>query len=173
MISNHLSLIDVLRPKSNELADQVEQWVLMGGKIEVPESVPLKHKTLSERRQPPNFQSPMAKSDTEVQVCRIRDLAKTLSRRQICMREGITLGVLKGIASRYGIKFPVKAKMPSPPNKADAGREALLLIRVKECIALGVSRQQCCITLKISSTLLYRLIKDYAIEYPKMKPAFR
>lgn len=108
-----------------------------------------------------------------MQVARIREMAPTTSRRDICDKEGITLGVLKGIAGRYGITFPIRPKQPSPPNKVDSIRDAFMVIRIGECIAAGVSRQQCCINLKISSTLLYRLIKDYEIDYPKLKPAFR
>lgn len=96
-----------------------------------------------------------------------------MSRRDICAKEGITLGVLKGIAGRYGIKFPIRRKQPSPPNRIDSIRDAFLVVRIKECIAEGISRQQCCNTLKISYNLLYRLIEDYGIDYPKLNPAFR
>ena len=44
MISNHLSMVEQLRPKSNELAAQVEQYLAAGGKIEEAESCNYKPK---------------------------------------------------------------------------------------------------------------------------------
>lgn len=173
MISNHLSLIEELRPASNELAAAVEQFLAAGGKIDTSGQSKPRPEILAGLKQPPTFHRPAVKTETELQVVRIREMAPTMSRRDICEKEGITLGVLKGIASRYGITFPIRPQMPSPPNKVDSIRDAFLVVRIKECIESGVSRQQCCIKLKISSTLLYRLIKDYSIDYPKLAPAFR
>ena len=173
MISNHLSMIDQLRPASNELSAQIAQYLAMGGEIHTPTSRPLPQKPTEERRQPPNFQRPAVKSETEHQVSRIRELAQTLCRGEICKQEGISLGVLKGLAKRYNIEFQVRAKITGAPNKATHELEALLVIQVKECIAKGINRQQCCLSVGISSSLLYRLIDDYSIDYPKMKPAFR
>ena len=173
MISNHLSLIEELRPASNELTAQIEQYLAAGGKIDRSGQSTPRPESIASLKQPPTFHRPAVKTETELQIARIRQMAPTMSRRDICDKEGITLGVLKGIASRYGITFPIRPKQPSPPNKVDAIRDAFLVIRINESIAAGVSRQQCCINLKISSTLLYRLIKDYSIDYPKLAPAFR
>lgn len=173
MISNHLSLIEELRPASNELTAQIEQYLAAGGKIDKSGQSKPRPEVLASLKQPPTFHRPAVKTEIELQVARIRVMAPTMSRRDICDREGITLGVLKGIASRYGITFPIRPKLPSPPNKADSIRDAFLVVRINECISAGVSRQQCCIQLKISSTLPYRLIKDYEIDYPKLAPAFR
>lgn len=173
MISNHLSLIEELRPASNELAAAVEQFLAAGGKIDTSGQSKPKPEVLASLKQPPTFHRPAVKTETELQVMRIREMAPTMSRRDICEKEGITLGVLKGIAGRYGITFPIRPKQPSPPNKVDAIRDAFLVVRINECIAAGVSQNQCSINLKISSTLLRRLIKEYEIDYPKLKPAFR
>ena len=173
MISNHLSLIEELRPASNELTAQIEQYLAAGGKIDTSGRSKPRPEVLASLKQPPTFHRPSVKSDIELQVARIREMAPTMSRRNICEKEGITLGVLKGIAGRYGITFPIRPQQPSPPNKVDSIRDAFLVVRIGECISAGVSRQQCCINLKISSTLLYRLIKEYEIDYPKLKPAFR
>ncbi|WP_426108532.1 hypothetical protein [Pseudomonas sp. TWR1-1-4] len=170
MISNHLSLVEALRPASDELAAQVDQYLAAGGKIDT--QCQLAPRTPGPK-QPPTFHRPAVKTETELQVSRIKEMAATMSRRDICAKEGITLGVLKGIAGRYGIKFPIRPMQPSPPNRIDSIRDAFLVVRIKECIAEGISRQQCCNTLKISYNLLYRLIEDYGIDYPKLKPAFR
>lgn len=173
MISILQNEVERLRPASNELAAQVEQFLAAGGKIDTSGQSKPKPEVLAGLKQPPTFHRPSVKTETELQVARIREIAPTMSRRDICEKEGITLGVLKGIAGRYGITFPIRPQMPSPPNKVDSIRDAFLVVRIKECIDSGISRQQCCVTLKISSTLLYRLIKDYGIDYPKLKPAFR
>lgn len=173
MISNHLSMVEQLRPKSNEIAAQTALYLAAGGKIHAPEPAPAVQKTPEERRQPPSFHRPAVKAETEQQVSRIRELAKTLCRTEICQQEGITLGVLKGLARRYGIQFLVRGKSTTPPNKATPEIEALLVIQIKECIAKGINRQQCSLSVGISSSLLYRLIDAYDINYPKLSPAFR
>ncbi|MCF5656982.1 hypothetical protein [Pseudomonas poae] len=172
-VSNNLSLIEELRTASNALAAQVAQFLAAGGKIDTSGRPKPQPEVLASLKQPPTFHSPAVKTGVELQVARIREMAATMSRRDICEKEGITLGVLKGIAGRYGIKFPIRPKQPSPPNRVDSIRDAFLVVRVKDCIAAGISRQQCCNTLKISYNLLNRLIEDYGIDYPKLKPAFR
>ncbi|SUD43761.1 Uncharacterised protein [Pseudomonas fluorescens] len=173
MISILHNEVERLRPAHDELAAQMAEYVARGGKIDTSGRSKPRPEVLASLKQPPTFHRPSVKSYIELQVARIRNMAPTMSRRDICEKEGITLGVLKGIAGRYGITFPIRPQQPSPPNKVDSIRDAFLVVRIGECIAAGVSRQQCCINLKISSTLLYRLIKDYEIEYPKLKPAFR
>ena len=81
--------------------------------------------------------------------------------------------MLRGIGRRYNIEFKVGPKKAFAPNKAKPESEALLVIRVKDCMAKGINRSQCAKALSISTTLLLRLINDYSIDYPKMKPAFR
>ena len=173
MISILQNEVERLRPASEDIAAKTAPFLAAGGKIDDSGMSKPRPELLSSLKQPPTFCRPAVKTETELQVARIREMAPTMSRRDICEKEGITLGVLKGIASRYGITFPIRPKQPSPPNKVDSIRDAFLVVRIGECIAAGVSRQQCCIKLKISSTLLYRLIKEYEIDYPKLKPAFR
>lgn len=173
MISILQNEVERLRPASEDIAARTAVFLAAGGKIDESGTSKPRPEIISSLKQPPTFYRPAVWSEVELQVARIREMAPTTSRRDICDKEGITLGVLKGIAGRYGITFPIRPKQPSPPNKVDSIRDAFLVIRIGECIAAGVSRQQCCINLKISSTLLYRLIKDYEIDYPKLKPAFR
>ncbi len=173
MISILQNEVERLRPASDELAAQVAQFLAAGGKIDSSGQSKPRPEVLASLKQPPFFQRQPVKTETDLQVARIREMAPTMSRRDICEKEGITLGVLKGIAGRYGITFPIRPKLPSPPNKVDSIRDAFLVVRIGECIAAGVSQNQCSIKLRISSTLLYRLIKQYEIDYPKLKPAFR
>lgn len=82
-------------------------------------------------------------------------------------------GVLRGIAARYAIEFTAGPKKAFAPNKTALESDSLLVTQVKDCIAKCINRTRCCAALGISSTLLYRLIKDYDIDYPKLEPAFR
>lgn len=173
MISILRNEVERLRPAHDELAAQMAEYVARGGKIDTSGRSKPRPEVLASLKQPPTFHRPAVKTETELQVARIREMAPTMTRRDICEKEGITLGVLKGIAGRYGITFPIRPKQPSPPNKVDSIRDAFLVVRIGECIAAGVSQNQCSIKLKISSTLLRRLIKEYEIDYPKLKPAFR
>ncbi|WP_139273388.1 helix-turn-helix domain-containing protein [Pseudomonas frederiksbergensis] len=100
-------------------------------------------------------------------------MAKKLTRSEICEQESITMGVLRGIAARYAIEFTAGPKKAFAPNKTALESDALLVTQVKDCIAKGMNRTRCCAALGISSTLLYRLIKDYDIDYPKLEPTFR
>ena len=173
MISTELSMIEMLNPLRHELAMLQDAFILKGGTIQELPSCGIEHRPPNyNRSMTPNVQGAPAKVATDEQVMRIRKLAKTMSQREICEAEGILRGVLRGIAKRFNIEFPVGAKI-TPPNKATPESEALLVIRVKDCMAKGINRSQCARALSISTTLLGRLIKDYEIDYPKMKPAFR
>jgi hypothetical protein len=172
MISNHLSVISERQPIANELSAQIAQFLAMGGKISEPEAN-APHKSISEGRRAPNFQGAAAKAEKAQQVTRIRELAKSLNRAEICKKEGISMGVLRGIASRYAIEFTAGPKKAFAPNKTAPESDAMLVAQVKDCIAKGINRTRCCEDLGISSTLLYRLINDYDIDYPKLEPAFR
>lgn len=172
-ISNDLNMVKELEPARHELALQVEEYLSRKGTIEVlpfwvSPGEPKKSNTMT-----PNFQSSAVKDATYQQAARIRQMAKTMNRSEICEKEGITLGVLKGIGKRYGIEFTAGPKNAYAPNKPTPEIEAVLVLRVKDCIAKGINRAQCCKLLTISTTLLSRLIKDYELDYPKAKPAFR
>jgi hypothetical protein len=173
MISILQNEVERLRPASEDIAAMTAAFLAAGGKIDESGVSAPRPDVLSSLKQPPTFHRPSVKNETEQQVARIREMAATMCRRDICDKEGITIGVLKGIASRYGITFPIRPKMPKAPNRVDSIRDAFLVVRINECIAAGQSRNQCMVTLKISSTLLYRLIEDYGVDFPKLKPAFR
>lgn len=100
-------------------------------------------------------------------------MAKTLTRMQICEKEGIALATLKAIASRHAIKFEVRQKIAPAPNKAPPDVEAQLVVCIVECKSRGMNRNQCCKALSISYNMLDRIIRDNDIDFPKLKPAFR
>ena len=173
MISNHLNDVVRRRQDANDLSAQIAQYLGAGGKIDVPEPAPIKFTSTSERKHPPSFHRPKVKDETTARVARIREMAKTLTRNEICEREEIALATLKAIASKHAIKFQVRQKTGTAPNKAPPDLEARLVARIKDCIAGGMNRSQCCKALAISYNMLNRIIRDNEIDFPKLKPAFR
>ncbi|MFW9085614.1 hypothetical protein ACOI7N_13770 [Pseudomonas sp. P2758] len=171
MISNHLNDVARRNQDACDLSAQIAQFLAAGGTISGPESAP--PKPYGRDYKGANFQGAAAKLQADQQAARIRELAKTLNAVEICEKEAISRGVLRGIARRYGIEFTVGVKHAFAPNKLTLESEALMVIQIKECMAKGINRSQCAKALGISTTLLGRLLTDYAIDYPKMKPAFR
>ncbi|MCU0070636.1 hypothetical protein N8H71_03490 [Pseudomonas koreensis] len=173
MISNHLNDVEQRRQDASELSEQIAQFLAAGGKIDVPKPAPIKFTSTSDRKHPPTFQRPKVKDETTARVARIREMAKTLTRNEICEREGIALATLKAIASKHAIKFQVRQKIGTVPNKAKPELEARLIVQIKDCIAGGMNRSQCCKALVIRYNMLDRIVRDHKIDYPKLKSAFR
>ena len=173
MISNHLNDVERRRQDANDLSAQIAQYLAAGGKIQEPAPAPIKVTSTSERKHPPSFQRPRVKDETTERVARIRAMAKTLTRNEICDREGIALATLKAIACKHAIKFQVRQKIGTAPNKAPPDVEARLVAQINECIAGGMNRSQCCKALAISYNMLDRITRDNEIDFPKLKPAFR
>lgn len=171
MISNHLNDVARRNQDACDLSAQIAQFLAAGGTISGPASAP--PKPTGRHNKTPNFQGAAAKFEADQQAARIRELAKTLNAVEICEKEGLARGVLRGIARRYGIEFTIGVKHAFAPNKLTLADEALMVVRIKDCMTKGINRAQCAKALSISTTLLSRLIADYAIDYPKMKPAFR
>ncbi|VVM98739.1 hypothetical protein [Pseudomonas fluorescens] len=173
MISNHLNDVEQRRHDANELSEQIARFLAAGGRIDVPKPAPIKFTSTSDRKHPPTFQRPKVRDETTQRVARIREMAKTLTRNEICEREGIALATLKAIASKHAIKFQVRQKIGTAPNKVPPDMEARLVSEINNCIAGGMNRSQCCKALAISYNMLDRIIRDNEIDFPKLKPAFR
>ncbi|KPA95995.1 hypothetical protein [Pseudomonas asplenii] len=166
MISNDLSLIERNEPLRASLASAVEEFLAGGGQIDVRQVTASKGVSVIERIQTPNFQRSAVKVESDLQAARIRELAKTLNRDEICAKEGLALGVLRGIAKRYGIKFIAGPKKAFAPNKETPEREAALVKRINGCLERKLNRNQACKEIGISYSLLRRLVNDHKIDYP-------
>jgi hypothetical protein len=173
MISNHLNDVERRRQDAKDLSAQIAEFLASGGKIDVPKPAPIKFTSTFERKHPPIFQRPSVKDETSARVARIREMAKTLTRNKICEREAIALATLKAIASKHAIKFQVRQKIGTAPNKVPPDLEAQLVGQIRHCIAGGMNRSQCCKALAISYNMLDRIVRDNEIDFPKLKPAFR
>lgn len=166
-ISTDLNMVKALDPDRHALALQMEAFLNKGGTIEVlpfwvSHEEPKKPNTMT-----PNFQSPGVMEETNQQAARIRKMAKTMNGAEICDKEGISRGILRGIGRRYSIEFPVGVKNAIAPNKATPEAELRLIPRIQACIDQGLTRNKCSKELRISSTLLSRLITDHNLNYPK------
>ena len=107
MISNHLSMVEALRPKSNELAAQVDEYLAAGGKIEEAEPIGYKPKPINYstqmppapkpfvRRRPPAPPQTLSPQDIRhrermEQIKKIRDMAPTHTQAEVVETLGIS-----------------------------------------------------------------------------------
>ena len=146
MISNHLSLIEPLRAKSDELAAQVAEFVAAGGKIEEAEAQNYKYKSVSYSNQMPPAPKPfvrrrveaaplpLARSNIRVQerlklVERVRCLAVNHPKIEVAAE----LGIDRRTVSKIGKEFRITFKAPSRggtrnlvPKRVDDAKDARL-----------------------------------------------
>ncbi|AZD07519.1 hypothetical protein C4K26_2116 [Pseudomonas chlororaphis] len=187
MISNHLSLVEALRPASNELAAQVEQYLAAGGKIEEAEPIGYKPKPITYRNQMPPAPKPFVRRRVEPEpkpltpatirhqkrmdlVEKIKGMAPTHTQSEIVEALGIGRRQLYSIAQDYGLAF----KRPVRGGANDAhrteqmkARDAKLAERIKAFKELGITRRQVCGKLGIANKTLERILTEHGIDYPK------
>lgn len=164
MISNHLSIINELRPKSNELAARVSQFLAMGGEIQeakpfgyVPRPITYSTKMPPARQQ--KEMEPVPINEKSALITRIREMAKTMTQAEVTAETGLTRKQLYTISANNGFEFKTALRM-------DEVTEAALVLRIRECMDKCMTRNKARQHLDISFSLLTRLIKDYDIPYP-------
>lgn len=165
MISNHLSMVEALRPACNELSALTAQYLAMGGEIHEgpafgyrPESVSMHY--------PADFQRATVKEESNDLADKVRNLAKTMTIDEVMAETGISRGKLRGIAKRNRIGFKEAVGKSYAPNKVVGEKEAALVKRIHECMELKMTQNKAGKHIGISTTLLKRLIRDYQIPYP-------
>lgn len=165
MISNHLSMVEALRPASNELAAQVQQYLAMGGEIHSgpdfgyrPESVSMHY--------PADFQRATVREESNELADRVRKLAETMTIDEAMAETGMPRGKLRGLGKRYRFNFKRAVGKWSAPNKVQGEKEAALVKQIYECMELQMTQNKAGKHIGISTTLLKRLIRDYKIPYP-------
>ncbi|WLG31919.1 hypothetical protein PSH85_16275 [Pseudomonas simiae] len=186
MISNHLSLVEALRPKSNELADQIAEFVAAGGKIDVVEPPPPPKPVVYVPQEPPAPKPfvrrraepvvPPPPTPLEIQqeqrrkrVDLVMQLAPTHTQSEVIEITGIGRRTLLAMSKEFDFKFKRSAHggHNSPERKkALAERDAVLVERIKAYKELGISRRRVCVKLHITSGTLKRILEKYSIEYP-------
>ncbi|MDY7532373.1 hypothetical protein RGV33_11920 [Pseudomonas sp. Bout1] len=189
MISNHLSMIEELRPASDELAAQVAEFVAAGGEIEVAEPTPPPKPVVYVPQEPPapkpfvrrrveSAPLPMAPLDIRTQkrlklVERIRELAPTHAKVDVAEELGIDRRTVSTIGQEFGITFKAPTRGGArnlAPRRADAASDAKYAERIQAFLELGLTRRQCLGSLAMGSKAFERIIAAHGIDYPKAKP---
>ena len=186
MISNHLSLVEALRPKSNELADQIAEFVAAGGKIDVVEPPPPPKPAVYVPQEPPAPKPfvrrraepvvPPPPTPLEIQqeqrrkrVEWVMELAPDHTQSEVIDITGIGRRTLLSMSKEFDFKFKRCAHggHNSPERKkALAERDAVMVERIKAYKELGISRRRVCVKLHITSGTLKRILEKYSIDYP-------
>ena len=189
MISNHLSLVEQLRPKSNELAAQVEQYLAAGGKIEEAEPYNYKPKPISYSNQMPPAPKPFVRRRVEAPppppaafdarqqarerlVDQVRGLSSTHTQVEVAAAVGISRKAIYNIAKEHDITFqrPTRGGANDALRKEQAdARDAKYAERIRAFMELGISRRQCCGKLAIGNKAFERIIAAHGIDYPKAR----
>ena len=186
MISNHLSMVEALRPASNELAAAVAQYLAAGGKIEVAEPPPPPKpvayvpqeppapKPFVRRRVEPIAPTPPTKLEAQIEarkqrVAQVMELAPTHTQKEVALATGIGRRTLLIMSKEFGFSFKrcTHGGHDSPERmQAVKAHELILVERIKAYKELGISRRQACEKLHITNTTLKRLIEEHSIDYP-------
>ena len=187
MISNHLSLVEQLRPKSNELAAQVAQFLASGGQIKVAEPIGYKPKPISYSNQMPPAPKPFVRRRVEAPpppptafdarqqareklLDQVRGLSTTHTQVEVAAAVGISRKAIYNIAKEHDITFqrPTRGGAnDSARLEQVAARDARLVERIRAFLELGITRRQCCGRLAIGNKAFERIIKAHGIDYPK------
>ncbi|PIB57213.1 hypothetical protein [Pseudomonas sp. 2995-1] len=188
MISNHLSMIEELRPASDELAAQVAEFVAAGGEIEEieppPPPTPVVYVPAEQpapkpfvRRKAEADALPLDKDDIRTQarlklVEQIRQLGITHTQTEVAAALGVSRRLIYNHAARYDITFKAPSRGGARNlvhNVVDKERDAKFAERIRAFMELGISRRQCCGKLAIGSKAFERIIAAHGIDYPKAR----
>ncbi|QLL11737.1 hypothetical protein [Pseudomonas chlororaphis] len=167
MISHELSMIQLNAPRSAELASHIEAFLSVGGTIqELPGFQRTKDRPPC--TYPPDFSTQKNMNAKEGRISRVRSMAKTMTAQEICDAEGLSRGELRGLQKRYGFTCKsVDRTGKAPPNKMKPEEEAIILTKIHEAAAEGLSQRACCAKHGFSDTVLRRLERDYGFTYPR------
>lgn len=165
MISNHLSMVEALKPACNELPALTAQYLAMGGEIHEGPAFGYRPDEIS-LHYPPDFQRATAKEKSNELVCRVRKLAETMTIEEAMAETGMPRGKLRGLANRNHFSFKRATGRWTAPNRVTGDKEAALAKQIYECMELKMTQNQARIHTGISYKLIQRLIRDYNIPYP-------
>ncbi|NVZ32022.1 hypothetical protein HX779_08550 [Pseudomonas sp. A4002] len=188
MISNHLSLVEALRPASDELAAQVAQFLASGGQIEEAAPIGYKPKPITYSNQMPPAPKPFVRRRVEATPLpldkddirtqerlklaeQIRQLGVTHTQTEVAAALGVSRRLIYNYAARYDITFKAPTRGGARNlvhNTVDKERDANFAERIKAFKELGISRRQCCGKLAIGSKAFERIIAAHGIDYPKL-----
>lgn len=181
MISNHLGMVEALRPASSELAAAVEQFLAAGGHIEEGPACGYIPKPITYSNQMPPAPKPFVRRRVEAiplvdptpaelreekrmkRVELVMQLAKTHTQKEVIIATGIARRTLLSMSKEFSFSF--KRGHPEPTYINDPA----LVEQIKACKEQGLSRRQACEKLRIIHTTLARIVDRHQIDYPKSK----
>ncbi|MGY2162186.1 hypothetical protein HX799_07440 [Pseudomonas tolaasii] len=190
MISNHLSMVEQLRPASDELSSLTAQYLAAGGRIEEAEPYHYKPKPVTYSNQMPPAPKPFVRrrvepvepveppSPTPLEIQKeqrrkrvelVMQLAPTHTQSEVIDATGIGRRTLLAMSKEFGFSFKRSSHggFNSPERaKALAEREVLLVERIKAYKELGISRRRACVKLHITNNTLKRILDKYSLDYP-------
>ena len=189
MISNHLSMVEALRPKSNELAAQVDEYLAAGGKIDEAEPIGYKPKPINYstqmppapkpfvRRRAPAPPQPLSAQDIRhqermQQLELIREMATTHTQTEVVEALGISRRTLYSIAQAHNLTFKSAARgRMTGKDRVEhlEARDAKFAERIRTFLELGITRRQVCGRLGIANKTLERILANHGIDYPKAR----
>ncbi|KAA0995494.1 hypothetical protein FQ192_10675 [Pseudomonas sp. ANT_J12] len=189
MISNHLSMVEAMRPASDELAAKVAQYLAAGGHIEEAAPIGYKPKPIIYSNQMPPAPKPFIRRRVEAAPLpldrddireqarlklleKMRQLSKTHTQTQAAEALSMSRQNLSKIASANGIDFKNTGRGGARGAAYKAGleaRDAKIAERIRAFLELGVTRRQCCGRLAIGNKAFERIITAHGIDYPKAR----
>lgn len=175
MISNHSSLINERRPSVDLMTAQVEAFVASGGKIQqAPPSLRIERPIIlcAPRDEAADLKYKSARQaadEKQAFVDKIREMAKTMTQKDIVDATGVGRKVLIAMGQKHGFAFRFgRESQPSPAGSLiDRTRDAGRVERILAFKEIGLTRAQTIRKLEISEKLLHRLLTENDIDYPK------
>ncbi|MFJ7792286.1 hypothetical protein [Pseudomonas sp. NPDC096950] len=188
MISNHLSMVEALRPASDELAAQVAQYLAAGGHIEEAAPIGYKPKPISYSNQMPPVPKPFIRRRIEAapvpaplnireekrkaKADQVMALATTHTQTEVAQALSMSRRTLLSMSQEYGFTF--KKAASGGANDAHRqeqveARDAKFAERIRAFLELGITRRQCCGKLAIGNKAFERIIAAHGIDYPKAR----
>lgn len=195
MISLELSMVQRNSEESARLAVQMEEFLSRGGQIstapsiaakprpygsgpeianrKAPVPVGSKKSTMQRLRITPDIEEAKARAREKLRsgydVEAIRVMANTMSQREVVTATGIHRKQLYLIAKENGFAFKESEHDGSSnliAHRKDSAADARNVERIKAFRDIGVNRRQAAKRMGISTTLFYRLIREFDIDYP-------
>ncbi|WP_106804574.1 helix-turn-helix domain-containing protein [Pseudomonas sp. S5D5] len=189
MISILQNEVERLRPASNELAAQVDQYLAAGGKIEEGPASGYIPKPITYSNQMPPAPKPFVRRRVEAaplpyapldvraekrkaQAERVKTMASTMTQTEVSAATGMTPRTLRELAKDFGFSFKRASHGGHYGEKWKAEtkvRDANYAERIKAFKELGISRRMVCGKLAISNRTLERILEEHGIDYPKAR----
>ena len=189
MISNHLSMVEALRPASDALAAQIAQYLAHGGQIEEAAPIGYKPKPITYSNQMPPSPKPFVRRRVEATLLpaapldarndrrsekaeMVKAMAPTHTQTEVSAATGMTLRTLRDLAKDFGFSFKRAAHGGHYGEKWKAetkARDANYAERINAFKELGISRRRVCGILAISHGTLDRILSEYGIDYQKAR----